>query len=182
MRSLLLSFFNALWIDMKKEDLRIIFYGSTDFSVSVLDSLLERNWIIDAVVTLPDKIVRRHGKDMIIPNYILKLAEKATDNEYKNNLYNCIDFIIEQLESYKNKIDILGETDVLCELIPTSQTDMNLLKDDDIKNILFSLGFYYNNDTEYITLEKDKIPEISFICQRVMYIKNIIFIITIYFI
>ena len=50
---------------------------------------------------------------------------------------------------------------------------MNLLKDDDIKNILFSLGFYYNNDTEYITLEKDKIPEISFICQRVMYIKNI---------
>ena len=32
----------------------------------------------------------------------------------------------------------------------------------------------YNNDTEYITLEKDKIPEISFICQRVKYIKNII--------
>ena len=120
------------------------------------------------------KLIKKNQSLDLLPNYILKLAEKATDNEYKNNLYNCIDFIIEQLESYKNKIDILGETDVLCELIPTSQTDMNLLKDDDIKNILFSLGFYYNNDTEYITLEKDKIPEISFICQRVMYIKNII--------
>ena len=120
------------------------------------------------------KLIKKNQSLDLLPNYILKLAEKATDNEYKNNLYNCIDFIIEQLESYKNKIDILGETDVLCELIPTSQTDMNLLKDEDIKNILFSLGFYYNNDTEYITLEKDKIPEISFICQRVMYIKNII--------
>lgn len=61
---------------MKKEDLRIIFYGSTDFSVSVLDSLLERNWIIDAVVTLPDKIVRRHGKDMIIPNPVKECADR----------------------------------------------------------------------------------------------------------
>ena len=120
------------------------------------------------------KLIKKNQSLDLLPNYILKLSEKASDKEYKNNLYNCIDFIIEQLESYKNKIDILGETDVLCELIPTSQSDMNLLKDEDIKNILFSLGFYYNNDTEYITLEKDKIPEISFICQRVKYIKNII--------
>ena len=120
------------------------------------------------------KLVNKNQNEDLLPNYILKLSEKASNTEYKNNLYNCFDFIIEQLESYKNKLDILGETDNLCELIPTSQTDMNLLKDDDIKNILFTLGFYFNNDTEYITLEKDKISEISFICQRVSYIKNII--------
>ena len=120
------------------------------------------------------KLIKKNQNSDLLPNYILKLSEKASDLDYKNNLYHCFDFIIEQLESYKNKIDILGEADVLCELIPTSQSDMNLLKDDDVKNILFTLGFYYNNDTEYITLEKDKISEISFICQRVMYIKNII--------
>ena len=120
------------------------------------------------------KLIKKNQNSDLLPNYILKLSEKASDVDYKNNLYHCFDFIIEQLESYKNKIDILGEADVLCELIPTSQSDMNLLKDDDVKNILFTLGFYYNNDTEYITLEKDKISEISFICQRVMYIKNII--------
>ena len=120
------------------------------------------------------KLTTKNNNIDLLPNYILKLSEKCSDTEYKNNLYNCFDFIVEQLDSFKNKIDILGETDILCELIPTSTTDMNLLKDDDIKNILFSLGFYFNNDTEYITLEKNKIPEISFISQRIMYIKNII--------
>ena len=110
----------------------------------------------------------------LLPNYILKLAEKSSDEEYKKNLYNCFEFIVEQLDSYKNKINILGDNDVLCELIPTSQNDMNLLKDEDLKNILFSIGFYYNNDTDYITLEKDKNQEISFISQRIMYIKNVI--------
>ena len=120
------------------------------------------------------KLSKKNTTIDLLPNYILKLSENCSDTEYKNNLYNCFDFIVEQLESYKNKIEILGETDTLCELIPTSKTYMNLLKDDDIKNILFSLGFYFNDDTEYITLEKNKIPEISFISQRIMYIKNII--------
>ena len=61
---------------MKREDIRIIFYGSTDFSVAVLDALLERNWIVDAIVTLPDKTVKRHGKDMIIPNPVKECADR----------------------------------------------------------------------------------------------------------
>ena len=61
---------------MKREDIRIIFYGSTDFSVAVLDALLERNWIVDAIVTLPDKTVKRHGKNMIIPNPVKECADR----------------------------------------------------------------------------------------------------------
>ena len=78
--------------------------------------------------------------------------------------------------SYKSKIDILGENEVdsLCELIPTSTIDMNLLKDEDVKNILLSIGFYFNNDTEYITLAKDKIQEIDLISQKILNFKNII--------
>ena len=61
---------------MEKKDLRIIFYGSTDFSVAVLDSMLERNWIVDAVVTLPNKVVKRHGKEMVIPNPVKECADR----------------------------------------------------------------------------------------------------------
>ena len=122
------------------------------------------------------KLVKKSAAEDLLPNYIFKLSEKASNNEYKNNLYHCFEFIIEQLESFHKKIEILGEnnTEIVCELIPTSTTDMNLLKDDDVKNILFSIGFYFNNDTEYITLEKDKIPEIELITQKIITFKNII--------
>ena len=122
------------------------------------------------------KLVDKNKNEDLLPNYIFKLSEKASDNEFKNNLYHCLAFIVDQLESFKKKIDILGEneTDTICELIPTSTNDMNSLKDEDVKNILFAIGFYFNNDTEYITLSKDKYPEIGLICQKIMNFKNII--------
>ena len=122
------------------------------------------------------KLVRINKNEDLLPNYIFQLSEKASNNEYKNNLYHCLDFIVEQLDSFQKKIDILGEndTDIICELIPTSTSDMNLLNDVDVKNILFSIGFYFNNDTEYITLEKDKIPDIELITQKIINFKNII--------
>ena len=122
------------------------------------------------------KLVRINKNEDLLPNYIFQLSEKASNNEYKNNLYHCLDFIVEQLDSFQKKIDILGEndTDIICELIPTSTSDMNLLNDEDVKNILFSIGFYFNNDTEYITLEKDKIPDIELITQKIINFKNII--------
>ena len=122
------------------------------------------------------KLVQKNKNEDLLPNYIFKLSEKASDNDYKNNLYHCLEFVVEQLDSYKKKIDILGENeaDTQCELIPTNTNDMNILKDEDVKNILFSIGFYFNNDTEYITLEKDKIPEIELISQKIINFKNII--------
>ena len=124
----------------------------------------------------PKKLVTKNKNEDLLPNYIFKLSEKASDNEYKENLYHCLEFVVEQLDSYKSKIDILGENEVdsLCELIPTSTIDMNLLKDEDVKNILLSIGFYFNNDTEYITLAKDKIQEIDLISQKILNFKNII--------
>ena len=122
------------------------------------------------------KLIQKNKNEDLLPNYIFKLSEKASNNDYKNNLYHCLEFVVEQLESFKKKVDILGEneTDTQCELIPTNTNDMNLLKDEDVKNILFSIGFYFNNDTEYITLEKGQIPEIELICQKILNFKNII--------
>ena len=51
---------------------------------------------------------------------------------------------------------------------------MILLKDEDIKNLLFSEGFYFNEDTEYLTLKKNKINEIDLINENIEIYKNII--------
>ena len=51
---------------------------------------------------------------------------------------------------------------------------MNILKDSDVKNILLSLGFYFNNDTEYMTLSKEKISDIDIIPESILIYKNII--------
>ena len=63
---------------MKKEDLRIIFYGSTEFSVATLKAMCERNWIVEAVVTNPDQTVRRHGRDFTIPNPVKEYADQQS--------------------------------------------------------------------------------------------------------
>ena len=46
---------------MKKEDLRIVFYGYTRVAVATLDKLIEEQFNVVAVVTQPDKPVGRHG-------------------------------------------------------------------------------------------------------------------------
>ena len=130
----------------------------------------------DSIKKRPKKLISKNKNEDLLPNYIFKLSEKASDKDYKENLYHCLEFVVEQLDSYKSKLDILGENEVdsLCELIPTSTADMSLLKDEDVKNILLSIGFYFNNDTEYITLAKEKIPEIDLIAQKILNFKNII--------
>ena len=112
-----------------------------------------------------------------ISNYIYKLSDKSQEIEFKMQLNKCFESIKDQLISYKKKIDILGDTnnnDIKCELIPTSKEEMNILKDEDLKNLLFSVGFYYNNDTEYITLKSDKINDIDLINENIDLYKNII--------
>ena len=116
-----------------------------------------------------------------ISNYIYKLSDKSKEIEYKTQLENCFNFIKDQLISYKKKINILGDTtndnekdNIKCELIPTSTEDMNILKDEDFKNLLFSVGFYYDNDTEYLTLKSDKNDDIDLINENIELYKNII--------
>ena len=40
--------------EMKKEDLRIVFMGTPEFAVETLQSLVENNYNVVAVVTQPD--------------------------------------------------------------------------------------------------------------------------------
>ena len=122
------------------------------------------------------KIIKKNINADLIPGYLYKLSEKSNDANYRTNLFHCLESIIEQLNDFKKKIDILGDTesDLKCEIIPTTSNDMNILKDSDVKNILLSLGFYFNNDTEYMTLSKEKISDIDIIPESILIYKNII--------
>ena len=124
------------------------------------------------------KILEKKNNDSI-SNYIYKLSEKSKDTEYKTNLNICLDKIKEQLISYKKKVEILEESgneveNNKCELIPTSSNEMNLYKDEDLRNLLFSVGFYFNDDSEYITLKSDKISDIDLINENIDVYKNVI--------
>ena len=123
-----------------------------------------------------NKEENRNNKNKSISNYIYRLSDKSKDVEYKINLGKTFELIKEQLIAYKKKADILGEedNDTKCEIIPTSASEMNMLKDEDLKNLLFSDGFYLNNDTEYLTLKSDKINEIELINENIELYKNII--------
>ena len=112
-----------------------------------------------------------------ISDFIMKLSDKSSKEiEFRINLNKCLDSIKEQLIAYKKKVNILDNqsNDIKCELIPTSKAEMILLKDEDIKNLLFSEGFYFNEDTEYLTLKKNKINEIDLINENIEIYKNII--------
>lgn len=58
--------------EMKKEDLKIVFFGTPEFAVESLNALLENNFNIKAVVTMPDKIAGRGHK--IIQSDVKKFA------------------------------------------------------------------------------------------------------------
>lgn len=46
---------------MKKEDLRIVYMGTPDFAVESLRALVEHDYNVVGVITMPDKPVGRHG-------------------------------------------------------------------------------------------------------------------------
>ncbi len=56
-----------------KKALKFVFMGTPEFSVPVLDALI-KNYVVEAVVTQPDKMVGREGK--IVKSPIKKLAEE----------------------------------------------------------------------------------------------------------
>ena len=56
---------------MIKEDLRIVFMGTPEFSVGTLQALVENHYNVVAVVTQPDKPVGRH-QDTLQPPEVKK--------------------------------------------------------------------------------------------------------------
>ncbi len=84
---------------MKKEELRIIYMGTPDFAVETLRLLVERNYNVVAVVTMPDKPAGRGHKIQFSPvkQYALSVGlpilqpERLKDEAFLNELrsYNA---------------------------------------------------------------------------------------------
>ena len=47
---------------MTKEDIRIVFMGTPEFAVTILDGLLQHNYTIAGVITAPDRPAGRGQK------------------------------------------------------------------------------------------------------------------------
>ena len=92
-----------------------------------------------------------------VSKYINNLSEKANNSEFLQNLHFTFDNIISQIESYTKKIEIIGNenSENKFEIIPTTQTEISILKDEDFIGLLLSLGFYFNEKTEYYTLNSN---------------------------
>ena len=79
---------------MKKEDLKIVFFGTPEFAVESLDALVSGGYNVAAVVTMPDKIAGRGHKLItsavkdyaLAHNLPLLQPEKLKDEEFVNTL------------------------------------------------------------------------------------------------
>tara|TARA_B110000037_G_scaffold18506_1_gene19219 strand:+ start:6302 stop:7252 length:951 start_codon:yes stop_codon:yes gene_type:complete len=61
---------------MKKEDIRIVFMGTPEFSVTILEGILEENYKVVGVITAPD---RPAGRGQKIHESAVKIFSKAKD-------------------------------------------------------------------------------------------------------
>lgn len=79
---------------MKKENLKIVFFGTPEFAVASLDALVKKGFNIAAVVTMPDKIAGRGHKMIqsdvkkyaVENNLPLLQPEKLKSPEFLQNL------------------------------------------------------------------------------------------------
>jgi methionyl-tRNA formyltransferase len=79
---------------MRKEDLRIVFLGTPDFAVESLKVLVENNYNIVGVVTMPDKVAGRGHKIQQSPvkqfalsnNLPILQPESLKDEQFINDL------------------------------------------------------------------------------------------------
>lgn len=100
---------------MKKEDLRIVFMGTPEFAVETLQTLVENDYNVVAVVTQPDKPVGRHQTEMQ-PSQVKQYAvahglpvlqpEKMKDPEF-----------VEQLRSYHANLQVVVAFRMLPEVV-----------------------------------------------------------------
>jgi methionyl-tRNA formyltransferase len=100
---------------MRKEDLRIVFMGTPEFAVETLQTLVENDYNVVAVVTQPDKPVGRHGS-VLQPSQVKQYAvanglpvmqpEKMKDPAF-----------IEQLRSYNANLQVVVAFRMLPEVV-----------------------------------------------------------------
>lgn len=102
-------------LNMKKEDLRIVFMGTPEFAVETLKALVDNEYQVVAVVTQPDKAVGRHHTE-IQPSEVKKFAlehdlpvlqpEKMKDPAF-----------VEELRSYNANLQVVVAFRMLPEVV-----------------------------------------------------------------
>ena len=94
---------------MKKEDLKIVFFGTPEFAVASLDRIVKDGYNVVAAVTMPDKPAGRGHKmfqspvkEYAIANGIpLMQPAKLKDEDFINELrgYNADLFIVYRIQN-----------------------------------------------------------------------------------
>ena len=101
-------------INMKKEDLRIIFLGTPEFAVESLDKLVEGGYNVVATVTMPDKIAGR-GHHLLQSDVKKYALEKGLPVLQPTNLKDPA--FVEELRSYNADLFIVIAFRMLPEVV-----------------------------------------------------------------
>ncbi len=99
---------------MKKEDLRIIFMGTPEFAVASLKALVEGEYNVVAVITMPDKPAGRGHKLQMsaVKEYALEVGLPIMQPERLKD-----ETFIEELRSYKADLQIVVAFRMLPEVV-----------------------------------------------------------------
>lgn len=100
---------------MEKENLRIIFMGTPDFAVGTLKALVENDYNIVAVVTMPDKPMGRHGS-VLQPSAVKQYAQSVGLPVLQPERLKDEGFL-EQLRSFKADLQIVVAFRMLPEVV-----------------------------------------------------------------
>lgn len=100
---------------MQKEDLRIVYMGTPDFAVESLRCLVEGEYNVVGVITMPDKPMGRHGS-VLQPSPVKQYAlEKGLHILQPTNLKD--EAFVEELRSLKADLQIVVAFRMLPEVV-----------------------------------------------------------------
>ena len=100
---------------MKKEELRIVFMGTPEFAVETLQTLVEHQYNVVAVVTQPDKPVGRHGS-VLQPSAVKQYAlEKGLPVLQPEKMKDPA--FVETLRSYQANLQVVVAFRMLPEVV-----------------------------------------------------------------
>ena len=100
---------------MKKSSLRIIFMGTPDFAVASLKALVENQYNVVAVITMPDKAIGRHASVLqpsAVKQYALSVGLPVLQPERLKD-----EAFLEELRSYQADLQIVVAFRMLPEVV-----------------------------------------------------------------
>lgn len=100
---------------MKKEDLRIVFFGTPEFAEAMLRTLVENEYNIVGVVSMPDKPTGRHGS-VLSSSPVKKYAQSCDIPVLQPEKLKDQEFI-EELASLKADLQIVVAFRMLPEIV-----------------------------------------------------------------